>query len=161
MLIEIVLRKHYDVEVEGRARLEVPDDFLGDHDSYEEWFAENFEPGEQTLLGIPLEQQLEATEKEIDRDRPMHSGADWYLDYVHENITPPQPPAEPVIPPNLHVPQPVLEMLAAQSRMADWWAESDKQTRESLWAYLHYTADQLRQHYNLPHLGLHKPEFRY
>lgn len=36
MLIEVVLRKHYDVEVEGRARIEVPDDIFEDQESYDQ-----------------------------------------------------------------------------------------------------------------------------
>lgn len=61
------------------------------------------------------------------------------------------------LPRNLHVPQAVLDLLTAQDRMGEQWAEADDLSRRSMWATLHYRADQVRAHYGLPTMGLPKP----
>lgn len=58
----------------------------------------------------------------------------------------------------MNPPQVVLDLLKAQDRMADKWAETNDEGRQSLWHNLHYRADEVRAHYKMPRFGVPKPE---
>lgn len=83
MKVNLALRKWIEIEVESIVEIEIDKEALEPYDSWDSWFEENFDPETLTLAGVSIAENLEDYE-EVERDRPLHYGADWALQDVYE-----------------------------------------------------------------------------